>query len=149
MRVCFSGTFNVLHKGHKQLIEKAFQTAGEHGKVFIGITEGKLLDNKKYKKPLSERMNTLKTYLHSKGYQDRVEIVVITGDNLAISGDYDAMITSPETKDNAIRINEKRIEQKKKPLQLIEVPYVLAEDQKRISSTRILNKEIDEEGKIR
>lgn len=147
MKVCFSGTFNVLHKGHKHLIEKAFQTAGEKGKVYIGITEGKLLDHKKYKRPLSERMNTLKKYLQSKGYLDRVEIVVITDEfRLAISGEYDAMITSPETKENAIQINKKRVEQNKKPLQIIEIPYVLAEDQKKISSTRILNKEIDEEG---
>jgi pantetheine-phosphate adenylyltransferase len=147
MRVCFSGTFNVLHKGHKLLIEKAFQAAGDQGKVFIGITEGKLLENKKYKKPLSQRMSILKSYLQSKGYQNQVEIVVIRDQfKLAISGDYDAMITSPETKENAIRINEKRVEQNKKPLQIIEVPYVLAEDQKKISSTRILNKEIDEEG---
>jgi len=47
MKVCFSGTFNALHKGHKHLIDKAFQTAGETGMVYIGITNGEMLKRKK------------------------------------------------------------------------------------------------------
>ena len=148
MKVCFSGTFNVLHKGHKHLIEKAIQIAGEDGKVYIGISKGDLLKNKKFKKPVSERIQNLKTFLSMKGYDDRVEIKIITDKfGPAITGDYDAIITSPETKENAIKINEKRVELDNKPLEIIEIPYILAEDGKKISSTRILDHEIDEEGK--
>ena len=68
MKVCFSGTFNVLHKGHKKLIEKAFEIAGEKGTVYIGITCRDLLKDKKYKKPVSERIEILRKYLASEGY---------------------------------------------------------------------------------
>ena len=44
--------------------------------------------------------------------------------------------------------NHKRIENRKKSLKIIKIDYVLADDNKPISSTRILNKEIDEDGKV-
>jgi len=66
----------------------------------------------------------------------------------ALDGEYDAIIVSPETIKNAQDLNIKRIKMKKKPLKIVEIPYVLAEDNKPISSTRILNKEIDENGRV-
>lgn len=32
------GTFDVLHKGHKNVIKKAFDIAGENGKVMVGVS---------------------------------------------------------------------------------------------------------------
>ena len=43
MKVCIGGTFNPLHKGHKLLIDKAFEVAGKQGSVFIGITTGEIV----------------------------------------------------------------------------------------------------------
>ena len=43
MKVCIGGTFNLLHKGHKLLIKKAFEVAGKNGSVLIGVTSGKLI----------------------------------------------------------------------------------------------------------
>ena len=48
MKVWIGVTFNTLHNGHKKLFDKAFQTAGKNGTVFIGVTEGKMLHNKKF-----------------------------------------------------------------------------------------------------
>jgi len=149
MKVCFSGTFNVLHKGHKHLIDKAFQTAGESGTVYIGITNGEMLKNKKNVKPFNKRVNEIKNYLSAKGYENRVVIKEIFDKyGPIIDGDYDIIIVSPETFENAKDINIKRIENGKKSLKIIKIDYVLADDNKPISSTRILNKEIDEDGKV-
>lgn len=149
MKVCFSGTFNVLHKGHKKLIDKAFEVAGEKGTVYIGITEGDMLKNKKFSVPLNERLNNLREYLKNKGYEKRFVIKTIYDIyGPILDADYDAMIVSPGSLKNAKEINKKRIHKGKKPLELIKMSYVLAEDNKPISSSRILNKKIDEEGKV-
>lgn len=149
MRVCISGTFNVLHKGHKLLIEKAFESAGENGTVFIGVTKGKMLQKKRFLTPFNKRVNTIKKYLETKGYDKRAVIQAIFDKyGPAAYGEYDAIVVSPETFENAEDINKKRVNNGKKPLKIIKVPYVLAEDDKPISSTRILNGEIDEDGRV-
>ncbi len=149
MKVCFSGTFNVLHKGHKKLIDKAFQLAGKKGTVYIGVTSNEMVKEKKYVKPLSIRINKLKDYLISKNYENRAIIVEIFDKyGPIIDGEYDIIIVSPETYKNAEEINTKRKDKGIKPLKIIKMPYVLTEDKKPISSTRILNKEIDENGKV-
>ena len=76
MKVCFSGTFNILHKGHRHLIDKAFQIAGDNGTVYIGITKGEILKKKKFTKPLAVRIDALKDYLSSKEYDKRTVIHV-------------------------------------------------------------------------
>jgi pantetheine-phosphate adenylyltransferase len=149
MRVCFSGTFNVLHKGHKRLIDTAFQTAGDHGTVFIGVTRGELLHKKERIIPFDDRVHTLQDYLTVKGYAPRAVITGIHDEyGPAAYGDYDAIIVSPETRKNAEDINKKRAHNGKKPLKIVSVPFVLAEDDLPISSTRIMRDEIDENGQI-
>jgi pantetheine-phosphate adenylyltransferase len=149
MRVCFSGAFNVLHKGHKALIDQAFQAAGKNGTVFIGVTGGDLLQNKRFVIPFDERVEALKKYLAAKGYGKRTVIrAIFDKHGPAVDGEYDTIIVSPETYDNAREINILRTKNGKKPLKIIKTPHVLAEDGKPISSTRILNNEIDEHGNI-
>jgi len=149
MKVCFSGTFNILHKGHKHLIDKAIEAAGEKGTLYIGITDGEILKNKEFTIPVNERINIIKKYLKSKDY-DKQTIIKIIYDEFgpAVNEDYDAIIVSPETIKNAEELNKKRINTGKKPLKLIIIPHVLADDNKPISSTRIYNKEIDKKGKV-
>ena len=149
MKVCFSGTFNILHKGHKHLIDKAFQIAGNNGTVYIGITKGEILKKKKFTKPLAVRIDALKNYLSSKGYDKRTVIQEIFDEyGPAIDGDYDVIIVSPESFKNAENLNKKRVENEKKPLKIVKISYVLAEDKKPISSTRIYKNEIDDEGRV-
>jgi len=149
MIVCIGGTFNILHKGHKILISKAFEKAGKTGKVFIGVTKGEILQNKIYVKPYNERVNAIKKYLLKQGYDKQAIIKPILDKyGPTIDGEFDAIIVSPETIKNAEEINKKRIANRKNPLEIIKIPFVLAEDKKPISSTRILKKEIDNNGKI-
>jgi pantetheine-phosphate adenylyltransferase len=149
MKVCIGGTFNILHKGHKKLIDKAFQIAGDNGIVFIGVVKGNLLKEKKFIKPFDIRVNSINQYLKSKEYSKHAlirPIYHIYGS--AVDGDFDAIIVSPETIKNAEEINKKRVSKNKKSLKIFKIPYVLAEDGKPISSTRIYNKIIDEEGRV-
>ena len=149
MKICVGGTFNNLHKGHKLILKKAFEYAGKDGKVFIGLSTGDLVKNKENTKPIEIRQKKLEDYLIEKGYKTQAIIVPIDNKfGLTLQEDFDAIVISPETEKTAIQINKERILRGKKQLKIIKVPYVLAEDGKPISSTRINNKEIDENGII-
>jgi len=149
MKVCLGGTFNYLHKGHKCLLQKAIEAAGKNGSVFIGLTTNNLIKNKKGLKPFDYRKKEIEQYLFSKGYLDFTTIKPIDDKyGPTLDEDFDAIIVSPETLSTAEEINQKREKKEKKPLKIIEIPFVLAKDGKPISSTRIANKEIDEEGNI-
>jgi pantetheine-phosphate adenylyltransferase len=149
MNICVGGTFDLLHKGHKKLINKAFEIAGKNGFVFIGLTTNKITTRKKFVKSFEERQKKLQEFLSEKCFIDRALIIPITDKyGPSTKGDFDAIIVSPETYDTAKEINLKRVENKKKPLKIIKIPFVLAEDGKPISSTRIYKKEIDLNGYI-
>lgn len=149
MKVCVGGTFDKLHKGHKTLIKKAFDVARQDGFVFIGLTKGEIIKNKKDVESFNERKKIIEKYILDYGFFSRFEVKPIKDKfGPSINGDFDAIIISPETKKTAIEINEARKKKNKKILKIIEIPFVLAEDKKPISSTRIKNKEIDGEGNI-
>ena len=149
MKVCVGGTFNILHSGHKLLINKAFETAGTEGSVFIGLTSRELTKNKRNVKSLEERKKTLERYLSKRGFLDRAVIKPITDKyGPSIDEEFDTIIVSPGTIKTAEEINYKRRKKGKKPLKIIQIPFVLAEDGVPISSSRIKNKEIDANGKI-
>ena len=149
MKVCIGGTFNHLHKGHKLLINKAFETAGKQGQVFIGITTGELTDEKRDVKSFEEREKTVEEYISKEKITIRYLIKPIYNKyGPTLDEDFDAIIISPETRPTAEEINKIRKQKGKKPLQIIQIPFVLADDNIPISSSRIRNKEIDKDGGI-
>ena len=64
----------------------------------------------------------------------------------ALDNDIDAIIVSEETERVALKLNQVRQKKGLSPLQVIIVPLIRAYDGQRISSSRIINKEIDSEG---
>ncbi len=147
MKVCIGGTFNILHSGHKLLIDKAFEAAGIKGSVFIGLTSKELVKNKKNVKPLVERKKALEQYLCEKGFLTRSIIKpIIDKYGPSIDEGFDAIVVSPETIKTAEEINYKRRKKGKKTLKIIQIPFVLGKDGIPIKSSRIYNKEIDENG---
>ena len=150
MKVCLGGTFNVLHDGHKKLFDKALEVASEKGILYIGLTRGEVIKIKKYVKSFEVRKKGIEEYFSKKKKTTIIKIISINTkyDQSLIYDDYDAIVVSPETIVTADEINVKRRNLGKKPLEVVQIPFVLAEDGKPISSTRIINKEIDIRGSV-
>jgi len=149
MKVCIGGTFDIIHKGHELLIIKAFEIAGENGNVFIGVTKDDLITNKKGTRSFPYRKKSIKEFLEKKGILTKAIIKPIKDKyGLAIDENFDVIIVSPETIKTAEEINKIRKKAEKKPIVIVKIPFVLADDGKPISSTRIRNGEIDIEGHI-
>ncbi|KYK27931.1 hypothetical protein AYK20_07690 [Thermoplasmatales archaeon SG8-52-1] len=149
MKVCLGGTFNILHFGHMELINKAFKLAGPRGSVFIGLTTDAFIKNKVNIKPYLERKKTLEEYLKEKGFFNNAYIKPISDRfGPTLEEDFDVIVVSQETVRNAEEINLIRKKNGKKPLKIIKITLVLAKDGLPISSTRIHNRDIDKKGNI-
>lgn len=149
MKVCIGGTFCPLHKGHKLLLKKAFETAGPTGSVFIGVTSGDMIKKKGKLASFHKRKHTLEDFLAEEHIVSQVTIQRISNKfGPTLKRDFDAIVVSPETAPTAEEINRKRKDLGLKPLNIIIIPFVLSEDGKPIRSSRIRQMEIDENGTL-
>jgi len=147
MNVCLGGTFYPLHEGHKTLLRKAFQVAGPTGSVFIGVTSASIAKKKEGIASFEKRKKSIAHFLEEEKVVGQASIQPLFNKfGPTLKEDFDAIVVSPETQPTAEEINRMRKFQGKKPLQIIVVPFVLSEDGKPISSSRIRRKEIDEKG---
>ncbi|MCJ7739960.1 pantetheine-phosphate adenylyltransferase [Candidatus Microgenomates bacterium] len=154
--IAIAGTFDLLHKGHRYFIQQAFSISE---KVIIGLMSDTYVE-KKFKIQTSNIKSNLKIqnfeirklelekYLLAEGYSDRAEIVKI--DDIygpAITDNrIEALVVTKETYFGARKVNQKRKELGLSPLKINIVPFVKAQDGRRIASTRIRMGEIDREG---
>jgi pantetheine-phosphate adenylyltransferase len=149
MKVCLGGTFSSLHKGHKTLLRKAFQVAGPDGLVFIGVTSSAMAKKKGITASFNNRKQVIEQFLSAEKVLTQALIKPLKDAyGPALDGDFDAIVVSPETRSTAEEINEKRRKLRKKPLRIVVVPFVLSDDRKPISSSRIRQGEIDEKGTL-
>ena len=149
MNVCLGGTFHPLHKGHKEILRKAYQTAGPNGSVFIGITSSSMITKDGNTPSFQTRKESITKFLKEEKVLHQTTIRQLFNKyGPTIEGDFDAIIVSPETKSTAEEINTKRKQLGRKPLEIIVVPFVVSADGKPISSTRIRRNEIDENGNL-
>jgi len=148
MRVCIGGTFNQLHEGHKSLIKKAINVAGKKGSIFIGITTSEIIKGKEDVQTYKIRKEAVEQFLSKEKLTENVTIRPIHDKyGPSVEKDFDAIVVSPETIKTAYEINRKRKEKGRKALEIVKIPFVLAKNNKPISSTRIRKKEIDENGR--
>jgi pantetheine-phosphate adenylyltransferase len=147
-KVAVGGTFDELHRGHKTLIDKAFEIGD---KVVIGLSSDEFVS--KMGKPhatasYSERYRELEAYLKELGLAKRAEIVPLNDPfGLTILGKgLEALVVSKETQKTAEKINEKRQSVGMAPLEIVEVNMVPAENNSPISTTQIRRGEIDRNG---
>jgi inosine/xanthosine triphosphatase len=146
MKVAIGGTFNVLHRGHRVLLETAFSRGLD---VIVGITSDDFARDRKSKHiPLDERRKKLEEYLSSNFDRWEVDVLEDPMGPTASEEDIGILIVSPDTHAMGEMINEVRVKNGFKPMELVRVNHVLAEDYLPISSTRILAGEIDTEGKL-
>jgi inosine/xanthosine triphosphatase len=146
MKVGVGGTFNVLHRGHRALLDKAFDVGDE---VVIGITsDGFTSKNKANHVPLQDRIRALESYLSQKGKPYSINVIESSQARLLTDDSIEALIASPETYIEAERLAKLRLEKGMRPLQVIRIGYILADDCTPISASRVLAGEIDESGKM-
>jgi pantetheine-phosphate adenylyltransferase len=143
-KVAVGGTFDKFHQGHRLLIKKAFQVGDQ---VLIGVTSDKFGGIKGEIEPCNVRMSNLNSLLEEQSNY----IISRLDDPYGVTVDdetIDAIVVSPETEPTAFKINQIRGEKGMKPLDIITISMVLAEDGKPISSTRIRRGEIDPKGTV-
>ena len=144
------GTFDILHAGHKALLQRALE-AGDI--VLIGLTTDARASKSRNKTQINTyniRLANLQDLLKSMKSLDRFQIVPLENDwgPSVVDEDFEAIIVSDETKSTAQKINKIRSAEGKSELEIVIVPMIKAQDENRISSSRIRNKEIDSEGKL-
>lgn len=148
--VAMGGTFDSFHKGHKILIRKAFKVGD---KVIIGLTSDEFVSSQKKSHLVDTyqiRKKDLVDFLLELDVFKRTKIVTLNDPwgPTVTDPTIEALVASEETKNTVKKINEIRITSDLKPLELIIVQMVHADDCKRISSTRIREGEIDREGHV-
>ena len=149
-KVAVGGTFDYLHDGHKAILSKAFEIGK---KVIVGVASDQMELRKDSAgiPPFGRRLAGLKEYLSKRGWLERAEFEKIS-DPVGPAADIEglgAIIVSGETKSKAEEINDLRREKGFDALDVIEIPYVMADDGMPISSIRIRYGEIDKHGNIK
>lgn len=146
-RVAVGGTFQPLHDGHKLLLRKAYELSHD---VDIGLTSDEMAKSMRVRhvERYEEREKSLREWIRKEiGMEPRI-MKINDPYGPAASDDYDYIVVSPETYPNAIKINRIRESKGLDPIRIVKVGYVLAEDGKPISATRIVNGEIDSHGNL-
>lgn len=148
--VALGGTFDVLHKGHRRLLRQAFKIGR---RVTIGISSDEFARtlHKPHKvDSFLVRKNELQKLLSRWRVLGRARIVELNnryGPTVTTSK-VQALVVSRRTIRTAYEINSKRRLKGIKPLAIVPIDLILADDSRPISSTRIRRGRIDREGRI-
>ncbi len=147
--VAMGGTFDIIHKGHIILLQRAFDV-GEY--VIIGVPNDKFVAecDKDIRNDYDTRIANLEKFLRDYFSNVRYGIRQLKEDfgPALYTKEVEALIVSKETEKKGKILNKARAEKGLRHVNIVTVDLVLAEDGKRISSTRIRNGEIDSEGNL-
>lgn len=148
--VAVGGTFDELHRGHKALLMKAFEV-GEH--VVIGLCTddfARVLRKNHEIAPYEDRLRELTDFLEDNGFSGRAEVIPLSDPYgpTTSSLEIEAIVVSRETEPRAREINRIREAKGLRPISIITIEMVPAEDRVPISTTRIRIGEIDRNGRL-
>ena len=145
MYTILGGSFTRFHKGHKVMLEAAAAT-GKH--IIIGLTSDSYIKSHKHypTRAYAARKRSIERFLS--GLTRNFEILPLESrnGNTETDPDYSTIIVSPETASQAEIINRTRVSAGLKPMEIITIPMVLAEDLFPLSSRRISAGEIRSSG---
>lgn len=146
-KVVIGGTFDLLHLGHKKLLQTAF-TEGKF--VSIGLTTDTFnIARDKYTfQNFPQRKRQLSSYLNTAGFTNRYKIIPINDiyGNSHTDQQLEAIVVTSETDKNSKLINQKRLATNLPQLTIITTPHQLDQSAQIISSTRIRQGLIDQTG---
>jgi pantetheine-phosphate adenylyltransferase len=147
--VALGGTFDIVHKGHLELLKGAFSISS---KVIIGLTSDEFA-RKRGKEPendYSTRHRTLEDAIKENFLSPQYEISKLENDfgPAVLEKEVEALVVSDETFPKGAELNRLRAARNSPPVQVIIIPMALAKDGTRISTTRIKKSEIDSDGNI-
>ena len=114
---------------------------GVTSNAFAGLKEGDI-------DPCEVRMTNLNNFLQDDHENFHISRLDDAYGPTVVDPDFDAIVVSEETEPNALKINEIRVEKGMKPLDIVVVKFVLADDGIPISSTRIRKGEINKKGEL-
>lgn len=143
-----AGTFDHLHAGHTYLLDLAFAQAK---KISIGIATDTLYKHKTLAsviEPLEQRKQQVEQYLNMSGYAERAvlfELSDVYGISLT-DETLDAIYVTPDTVENAHKINKERGKKGMKPLEIYTALMMSGDDGEIISSSRIRQGIINRQG---
>jgi pantetheine-phosphate adenylyltransferase len=141
--VAIGGTFDVLHDGHKALLKKAHAL----GDVIIGLVSDEMAGKKFHVvNTYSNRKKSLIAYIKTQTGSSPLIVALHDPYGPTLEQKFDYIVVSPDTRPTAQEINALRSQRGLPPIKIVCVDFVLAQDGKPISSTRIHNGEIDEHG---
>ncbi len=147
--IATGGTFDIIHKGHIELLKKAFEISSN---VIIGLTSDELAEKKgkKITNDYSTRLSSLISVIEQKFPGSTFRISKLENDfgPAVLEEGVQAMVVSEETSFQGEILNKLRAEKNLPSVKIVVVPMVLAKDRKIISTTRIINSEIDYEGNL-
>nr|WP_295619322.1 phosphopantetheine adenylyltransferase [uncultured Methanobrevibacter sp.] len=145
-RVAVGGTFDKFHYGHRSLIAKAFEI-GES--VEIGVTSNVFAEKKEGDVDSCDvRMANLNQFLATEHNNFHISRLDDPYGPTIYDESFDAIVVSEETEPNAVKINGIRVSKGMKPLDIVVVSFVLADDGIPISSTRIRQGKINQKGEL-
>ncbi|MFH1834952.1 MAG: pantetheine-phosphate adenylyltransferase [Methanobacteriota archaeon] len=147
-KVVLGGTFDVLHMGHKKLLQVAFSIADS---VVIGLTSDEFARRFRVSETPSYEKRRGKLDEYAKTLGGKSYHIVEINDSYGVAtleADIDCIVVSEETLLRAEEINTIRFKKNLPKLSILVVPLLLADDGKPISSERINALQIDEDGKI-
>lgn len=147
--VAMGGTFDVIHKGHITLLSEAFSISD---KVIIGLTSNQWA-SKKGKDLLNDfekRLEKLVKVIEKNFPNNSFEISKLDNDfgPAVLEKKVQALVVSDETSNQGEVLNLLRKQKNLPPVDVVVVPMVLAKDGNKISTTRIKNQEIDNDGNL-
>ena len=106
MIAAVAGTFNILHSGHRRLIEHAFSIADE---VYVGISSDAMASSGREKVlPLYLRSAALTSYLDTLGRYRLFVIEDMYGPD-EMMDNVDVLVVSEETASNGRAVNDRRV----------------------------------------
>lgn len=153
-KVLLGGTFGPIHDGHRHLIENALLI----GDTTVGVTSDELAqETRDEPRPIPDAVDRMEAVRsEANKYADRYNSDFVVNElnnpvEMAIEAtDHTHIVASPEpkTQERCNHINDERRSRGYDPLVIVTVPPIFAEDGGRISSTRIVNGEIDQHGEI-